>query len=259
MFCAPCAINAEPLTPQAVFAAARATFRAQRTLPPYEIYTLRREQRTVDGMPDFEWSYEYRIWCRTSDSAAMGRRIFGGRPGALEFMRPAFDEARDPGPVTADLFELSAPRPRRQPAAPAAIPLIGSVNAAYEAEYAPVSLDFSGGDYHLRVRPLRDPRRNRVRELWVDAASFAIRRAVVSDRLFILGGPVFEGTDTIDMGTVDGFPVITHVHSRTVFDANSGDGLDVDYTFSGIAFARALPDWYFVPASYGEHIAQAPR
>lgn len=259
MLCAPCAGNAAPLTAQAVFAAARTEFRAHRSLPPYEIYTLRREQRTVDGMPDFDWTYEYRIWCRTSDSAAMGRRIFAGRPGALEFMRPAFDEARDPGPVTADLFALSAPRPHAQAPAPSGIPLIGSVNAAYEAEYAPLSLDLTGGEYHLRLRPLRDPRRNRVRELWVDAQTFAIRRAVVTDRLFILGGPVFEGNDTIDMGTVDGFPVITHVHSRTDFDANSGDGLDVDYTFSGIGFARALPDWYFEPSSYGEHLAQAPR
>lgn len=258
MFCAPCAGSAQPLTPQAVFAAARATFRAHRSLPPYEIYTLRREQRTVEGMPDLDWTYEYRIWCRTSDSAAMGRRIFSGKPGALEFMRPAFDEARDPGPVTADLFQLSAPRVRVPAAAPNGIPLIGSVDAAYEAEYAPVSLSLAAGLYHLRVRPLRDPRRNRVRELWVDATTFAIRRAVVSDRLFILGGPVFEGTDTIEMSAVDGIPVITRVHSHTDFNVDSGDGLDVDYTYSAIAFARALPDWYFVPATYGDHIAQAP-
>lgn len=258
-FCAPCAGSAAPLTPQAVFTAARLAFRGHRNLPPYEIYTIKREQRTVEGMPDFEWTYEYRVWCRTEDSAAMGRRIFAGRPGALEFMRPAFDEARDPGPVTADLFELSAPRPRVQVPPPGGIPLIGSVNAAYEAEYVPLSLDLADGQYHMRLRPLRDPRRNRVRELWIDAQTYAIHRAVVTDRLFILGGPVFEGTDTIDMDSVDGIPVITHVHSRTVFDAVSGDGLDVDYTFSGIAFARALPDWYFQPSTYGEHLAQAPR
>jgi hypothetical protein len=172
-------------------------------------------------------------------------------------MRPAFDEARDPGPATADLFELAPPRPR--PAtAPVALPLIGSVSTAYEAEYIATSLESAGDALHLRLRPLRDPRRNRVRELWLDATTFEIRKAVVVDRLFILGGPTYEELDTITMGWSAGYPVITHIHARSDFDRDSGDGLDVDYSISDVSFPQSLPDWYFEPASYGAHIAQAP-
>lgn len=256
--CLPLQAQAQTLTPQAALTKARQAFRAHRPPPAYEIYTIRREQRTPEGMPDFEWSYEYRVWCRTSDGAALGRRIFRGDAGPLEFMRPAFDEARDPGPATADLFELAPPpRPRPEPA-PVPLPLIGSVNAAYEAEYSATSLERVGAELHLLVRPLRDPRRNRLRELWIDPATFEIRKAVVVDRLFILGGPTFEELDTITMGWSGGYPVIAHIHARSDFDRDSGDGLDVDYSISDVSFPPTLPDWYFVPASYGAHVAQAP-
>ncbi|GAC1391960.1 MAG: hypothetical protein NVSMB31_09670 [Vulcanimicrobiaceae bacterium] len=69
----------------------RATFRAHRPPPPYVVYTMERKQLTPEGMPDFTWSYTYRIWCRSSDRAALGRRVFRGKYLALEFMRPAFN------------------------------------------------------------------------------------------------------------------------------------------------------------------------
>lgn len=255
--CLPLPAQAQSLSPQDALAKARAVYRSHRPPPPYEIYTIRREQRTADGMPDFEWSYEYRVWCRTADGAALGRRIFRGEPGRLEFMRPAFDEARDPGPATADLFELGPRRPPPVPV-PIALPLIGSVNAAYEAEYQAASLERQGDELHLRLRPLRDPRRNRLRDLWLDAATFEIRKAVVVDRLFVIGGPVYEELDTITMGRSGGYPVIAHIHARAEFDPDSGDGLDVDYTIGDVRFPASLPDWYFEPASYGAHVAQAP-
>lgn len=260
--CFPCTAIATDLTPQQIFATARQVFRAHRPPPPYERYTLVREQQTAEGAPDFEWSYEYRVWCRSSDRAALGRRVFRGRSGALEFMRPAFDEPRDPGPPTADFFERVPVRPQPASESPQPIdtppPLIGSVQSTYESEYRVLSIETQGTVYHLRVMPLRDPRRNRVRELWIDRETYEIRKAIVTDRLYMLGGPVLDQIDTVSMGSAFGYPVITSIHARAEFNSSSGDGLEVDYRFGDISFPASLPDWYFEPWTYGAHVAEAP-
>jgi len=145
------------------------------------------------------------------------------------------------------------PQPRDTPP-----PRIGSVHATYESEYRVLAREVQGDAYHVRVMPLRDPRRNRVRELWVDRETYAIRKAIVTDRLYLLGGPVYEQVDTVTMGSAGGYPVITDIHARADFNGSSGDGLDVDYRFRDISFPASLPDWYFEPWTYGAHVAEAP-
>jgi len=83
----------------------RKVFRSHRPPPPYVTYTLTRTQQTEQGYPDYANIYTEHIWCRSSDRAALERKVYrDDYRGPLTFDRPAFNEARDPGPPTADLF-----------------------------------------------------------------------------------------------------------------------------------------------------------
>ncbi len=245
-----------------ILALIRASFRAHRPPPPYVVYTMERKQQTEDGMPDFEWSYTYRIWCRSSDRAALGRRIFRGKYLALEFLRPAFNEPRDPGPPTADIFERASSQPQGidvvptpEPIAP---PLIGSVTIPAELEYRVKSVKTQGQLVDVQLAPRRDPERNRLREIWADKNTYEISKYISTDRLFILGGPVYQQLDTVMVAQQDGIPVIREVHSKTIVDPDLGQIPDMDYFFRDIRFPAALPPWYFEPSTYGSHISEAP-
>ncbi len=83
----------------------RSAFRAHRPPPPYVTYTLERVQKIEQGYPDYVNSYTYHLWCRSADRACLARKVFRDTyRGDPEFQRPAFNEDRDPGPPTADLF-----------------------------------------------------------------------------------------------------------------------------------------------------------
>jgi hypothetical protein len=94
----------------------RAQFRSHRPPPPFVTYTIERKQLASNGFPDYLDSYTYHVYCRTLDRAALKRQVFRDYArGPLEFDRPAFNEPRDPGPPTADVFEPapSTPHPER--------------------------------------------------------------------------------------------------------------------------------------------------
>jgi hypothetical protein len=232
---------------------------AARPRAPFVSYTLRREQQTPDGLPDFEWSYTYRVWYRASDASALERRVFGGRPGSLRFTRVSFNGPWDPGPPTADIFGLAGAT-----ATPSRVPdssyrTIASVVASGGPAYDVTSVQFEGGQWHLRVRPLHVPGTYILRELWADGATLEVTKAIVADKLFILAGPVYDQLDTMTFALVNGRELITHIHARASFDDQpGGDGSDVDYEFSDVAFPTTLPNWYFQPSSYGAHISEAP-
>jgi hypothetical protein len=99
-----------------------------------------------------------------------------------------------------------------------------------------------------------------LRELWVDGLTLELKKAVVADKLFVLAGPVYDQLDTITFASVNGRDVIAHIHARANFDNQPGGaGSDVDYDFTGVAFPATLPEWYFEPNSYGEHMPEAPE
>ena len=232
---------------------------AARPHAPYVSYTLRREQLTPDGLPDLQWSYTYRVWYRASDTSALERRMFRDRPGALHFTRVSFNGPWDPGPPTADVFGLAgalAAAPR-EPDSP--YRTIASVVASGGPAYEVTSAQIESGQWHLRVRPLHVPGTYILRELWADAATLELKKAVVADKLFILAGPVYDQLDTLSFALVNGFEAITHISTRATFDDQpGGDGLTVDYDFSDVAFPKTLPAWYFQPDTYGAHVSEAP-
>lgn len=80
--------------------------------------------------------------------------------------------------------------------------------------------------YHLRLAPLRRPRQNRLRELWIGTLDFLPRRAIVSGNF--TDRPLVDVPWTIDFTVSDGAPYVTREtagaalyleHRRVVRDA----------------------------------------
>jgi hypothetical protein len=244
-------------SPNRLLGMIRAKFRSHRPPPPYVTYTLVRFQLTDHGDTDFVESYTYHVWCRTSDRAALGRKVFRDfARGPLEFQRPAFNEDRDPGPPTADVFEPAPVHsqpidfvPSPEATAP---PQIAAVTAVGEFDYNVDSVEYEGDEVHLHLIPRRDPDRNRLRDIWADKTTLELRKLVATDKLFIEKGPTYGVKFTILMGAVDGHPVVTDIHGE-VGDNYDGDGKNVDYHFRDIKFPDSLPAWYFDPKTYHSH------
>jgi hypothetical protein len=264
-----------PLTGDQILARAKAVFRAY-PRPPFVAYTLVRRDRH-NGTPDFENSYTLKIWCRTGDRSALARRAWRGKAyGDLQNITVMFDKEVDPGPPTADMFEkrlfgaasarrdappapANAPAgPSQQIAAPDGTPLalteIGRVSAL-DGDYRAVRSARDGELIHLWLVPKSDPDRNRLDELWVDAATYDLRRALVRDHLYLgLTGQSLE--DEFDVRFVrgpNGLPLIATIHGETKYAQ-----FETDYKFEDITFPDSLPDWYFAPKQYGLHRADAP-
>lgn len=251
-------------TPQRILGLIRARFRSHRPPPPYVVYTIERKQNTSQGYPDYAYSYVDKLWCRTVDRAALQRRVYRSiNRGELIFNRPAFNEDRDPGPPTADVFEPAPAHPRPVTFVPtpeptgSALPVIGTVTAIGEFDYRVESLAVEGGTLHLKILPTRDPDRNRLRELFVDKNTYELKEFVATDKLFIDGtrdvyGVRFDVKVELLLRTT----VVTDIHG-TVGDGYAGDGTVVDYHFRNISFPTTLPAWYF-DGKYAGHSDDAP-
>jgi hypothetical protein len=253
--------SSEPTpTPQRMLGLIRAQFRSHRPPPPLESYTITRAQKATNGYPDFVNSYTFHVWVRNLDRAALTRQVFrDDARGPLTFDRPAFNEARDPGPPTADVFEPAPARPHPVSEVPTPepnytpLPVIGGVRTIIESDYRVDTLDVEGSELHLHITPIRDVERNRLRDVIVDRKTLELHKLIATDKLFIVGTKlVYPVTFTITMGVVQGYPVVTNLHG-VVGGGYDGDGQLVDYTFTDIAFPRTLPDWYFEARTYAQH------
>ncbi len=243
----------------------RNVFRLHRPPPPFVTYTLVREEQAANGYPDYANSYTYHIWCRSTDRACLGRKVFrDDARGQLEFLRPAFNEARDPGPPTADLFEKAPASPQSVDVVPTPEPtagplrVIGSVTAIAETEYRVTAMVIEGDLLHVSVVPRRDLDRNRLREIWVDKHSYELKKLVATDKLFIDHGNTYPVAFTITMGTHLGRPVVTDIHG-VVGGGYADDGNIIDYHFEDLRFPLTLPSWYFEPRQYASHVDDAPQ
>ncbi|HTX58908.1 MAG TPA: hypothetical protein VMH02_04455 [Verrucomicrobiae bacterium] len=248
----------------------RRQFRSHRPPPPYETYTLVRAQLTDYGdppYPDLVNSYTYHIWCRTYDDACLGRKVYRHDDrGFAEFLRPEFNEARDPGPPTADLFQPAPSRPHAVTEAPtpeptgSLPPLIASVTVLGEFDYRVTNVAIEGDYIHVSLLPRRDPNRNRLREIYVDRKTLELHRLVATDKFFD-GPQVFPMLFTVTLDMLDGIPVVTTIHGQPQKEQDQeylGHLGVVDYTFKDITFPPSLPAWYFDPRSWASHADDLP-
>jgi hypothetical protein len=259
------------LTPQQTLSAIRFQFRTHRPPPPFVAYTETRSQKDDHGFIDFVGSYTIHYWCRTVDRAALKRRVYRANyRGPLEWERVAFNEIVDPGPPTADVFEPAPARPRPPEFVPtpeaSQPPLreIASLRVSGEFDYRVVSMETVGKQLHLTIEPTRDPDRNRLRELWADKDTLELEKLVATDKLFVIGGPIYAVKFTVVMGWLEGRPIVTDIHGvvganlSNPLDQYSGDGKEVDFTFRDVKFPTSLPGWYFDKRAYAQHLTEAP-
>jgi hypothetical protein len=72
------------------------------------------------------------------------------------------------------------------------------------------------GTYHLGLTPLREPKANRLRELWVGKSDYLPRKAVVAGNFTI--APLVDVPWTIDFSVLHGAPFIQDEHAnQTLF------------------------------------------
>lgn len=260
-------------SPELLLYKIRRQFRSHRPPPPYITYTLVRKQTLDDGYPDLLNSYTYHMWCRTYDRAALGRRVYhGSARGTLEFFRPSFNEPWDPGPPTADLFEPAPVHPHTNPRTfvptpeptGSLPPLIASVTALGEFDYRVTRVANEGDLIHVSLMARRDPDRNRLREIYVEAKTLELKEVVATDKLFEDDSGshhVYAMLFTVTLGWMNNMPIVTHIRGTPTYQADSdylGRDATVDYDFNDITFPASLPDWYFDPRSYASHVNDAP-
>jgi hypothetical protein len=259
-------------SPDRLLYAIRRQFRSHRPPPPYVTYTLVRKQTLDDGYPDLLNSYTYHIWTRTLDRAALGRRVYrGSARGTLEFLRPSFNEPWDPGPPTADLFEPAPTHPHTSPREFVPTPepkgtlppVIASVTVFGEFDYRVTRIANEGDEIHVSLIPRRDPDRNRLRELYVDAETLELKEVVATDKLYDEdgGNHVYPMLFTITLGWMHAMPIVTHIHGTPTYQKDAdylGRDATVDYDFTDIVFPDSLPEWYFDPRAYAQHASDAP-
>ncbi len=259
-------------SPERLLYDVRRKFRSHRPPPPYVTYTLVRKQTLDDGYADLLNSYTYHIWCRTTDRAALGRRVYrGSSRGTLEFLRPSFNEPWDPGPPTADLFEPAPAHPHTNPRefvptpepTGSLPPTIASVTVLGEFDYRVTRVADEGDEIHISLQARRDPDRNRLRELYVDHKTLELKEVIATDKLYEDDGGrhVYPMLFTVTLGWMNNMPIVTHIHGTPTYQADSdylGRDATVDYDFNDITFPASLPDWYFDPRSYAQHASDPP-
>jgi hypothetical protein len=143
-------------------------------------------------------------------------------------------------------------------------PTIASVTALGEFDYRVTNVATEGHLLHVSLLPRRDPDRNRLRELYVDAKTLELQQVVATDKLYDEGDDghhVYPMLFTVTLGWMNDMPIVTHIHGTPTYQQDSeylGRDATVDYDFNDIAFPSSLPAWYFDPRSYAQHVDDAP-
>jgi hypothetical protein len=248
--------------PETLLARARTIFGA-RERRPFVVYTIRREE-SFQGRPVSAGTYAERVWYRQRDGLALARRIEDGAVvGPMISERPTLDGDVDPGPPTADVFEAGAPAAEATPApAPSGFALLAAVTVRGEFDYHVSADGEEDGLVRLRLEPRRDPERNRLREVWLDARNGTLQRYVMRDRVYFAsrtGG--VPGSFEFREGVAGDVPSIVSVASLPDDTAVAGIGgaPSLSYRFEDVTFPVALPDWYFDAYAHAKHAREAPN
>lgn len=92
---------------------------------------------------------------------------------------------------------------------------VESIKRTYSMRLSGMKAVNGHDDYHLLLHPLREPERYRLRQMWIDAASFAVDRLVTQGN-FVFGG-VVNVPWTISFRQIGGAPYIESERTATQF------------------------------------------
>jgi hypothetical protein len=136
---------------------------------------------------------------------------------------------------------------------------IASVTAYAPPAYALELMDIietAGGHkvYHLRLRPLAEPERHNLRDLWVDVETFDLWEAHFVGKypaLVSYGTPPLVPTDiTVFFKRTLTYQIAHRLAWHYVYD---GSYFAFTTEIEEIAFPSTLPDWLFDSAAYARH------
>lgn len=124
----------------------------------------------------------------------------------------------------------------------------------YDIRLADVAkLTHGGAAYHLVLRPLSDPHRHNLRELWVNTATFNIMRAVMVGTYRPDNESLAQETTVAeDFGTVGPYWVVIH-HAWSYRDVDENVNFQYDTSSVKMSFPRTIPAWYFDSAEFNRH------
>jgi hypothetical protein len=173
------AVAANAPDPATIFTRAQATWNA-RTTPPYESFTLPCESTFLAQHCAAGTVVQFIV--RLRDGRTFAQTLGAdGRPGIV-LLRGGYAF----GPAGAPLgFYRRAPEQGATTASPPpnltvdpiqTIAVVRAVDRAYDISYVETATIGAHSVYHLRLRPLRDPRQYPLRELWVDTTTYDVVR-----------------------------------------------------------------------------------
>lgn len=124
---------------------------------------------------------------------------------------------------------------------------------AYALVKSPPPIENVGGhpSYHLELRPLGDPRKHNLRDLWIDISTYDLWKAhFVGTYTPGPGAPISPTDATVSFREVVGCWVVTH--ALWTYD-DPPSHFDFDVTNNEIGVPPALPDWLFDAREYRKH------
>jgi hypothetical protein len=192
---------AAPPDPYAIFAASRKAWGAG-AYPRYAEYvaivsyrngtkTVRRTWETLEDIRHgFVYSRAFSREERANPTTPHGINIAIPIIGALNKVRPddpigqvAFAIDQDDGLAPSGRRLISTNSLSTLDAQSSKLPVIGHTGTVvrdYDVSLIETAVDALGPEYHLRLTPLRDPDRHRLRELWVDGTTWLPEESVVA-------------------------------------------------------------------------------
>ncbi len=115
------------------------------------------------------------------------------------------------------------------------------------------SLTQGGTAYHLSLRPVSDPKKHNLRELWINTASDNIMRAIIEGDYRPTYRDVASDTFVLeDFGLVGPYWLVIH-HVWTYRNPFSGRTVQYNATSTAMRFLAALPNWFFDVKLFEQH------
>lgn len=136
--------------------------------------------------------------------------------------------------------------------------VVSTAKPSYDIAFAGTAPLTNGGGsaYHLVLKPLSDPWRHNLRELWVNSTNFNVVRAVlVGDYRPDYGQLLEQTTVAEDFGQVGPYWIVIH-HTWSYRDAPDAINFQYDATANNMSFPTAIPAWYFDDTEFERHRSQ---
>lgn len=151
----------------------------------------------------------------------------------VPILTPAYSFGLARRPVAATAASPSAVGPN--------LTTIGSVSTRqrdYVVDFASTESCNGVGAYHILLRPLHDPKRYRLREMWIDEVSYATLKLVEAGNF--TSGPSVDVAWTIEFKQIDGVPYVVKEVADAPLDFGHGRRYErAMITFDSIDTSRA--------------------